>query len=467
MSTPSTTIPKSTGPEPDELWTVDVVSPPNWSSQFLVRTGFSTSISSALTDAEQRRGLVTRPLRGVSSVLGARGRDEVLRLESQLMTHAFARCLVPIWPDAQIVEPTNATTVPLKVSDRRIEVGTRLLVYRLEDRDQRAMVEVTAVSASPTSDPLSESVTVTTLPFNLRTGRLRFVPVIEARATLQSSMDLLTDEAANSVFDAVETPGPWQNSPVIEAGSATDLQDVNKTLNRPFTVAFGYPVADFRPEYSEGVTIGIQQSGQHAASGQSSKLTRYGRPRISYGFTVRHPDRRSVWRMKQLFEYAAGRLHPFWVLSPTPLTPQIASGDIVGFTTKAAEYFLEQWMSHVAWAKDGVVNIGRVFFSSASDTGLITRVEDENGTSVSFPSDWQDHQWFIPRLCRFISDELLEQWYSDHVADTPLSVVEVINEGDVVIGGVGGYNSVEVDDPAGQIAGLTTFYDPEQCEIIL
>ena len=465
-------------PSAEDIWRPSSILWPQWDGPMVNRSSFQTAVRTSLSDAEQRRSAYERPSMAVSYQTASRGIQRTAELMNWKMRHGQAGSYIPLWSDTVTVPAERNDTMSLRFenSTRRLFVGQQILVWLPEDLDTWTITTMVGVNRVPTSDDKDNDESVSlfaSLPVDLR-GRVRVTPLFEGLLNLQGAMSVQTDHDLDAPIEAIEKVGdsamPW----FIKSGDIAQLEDPDYTINRPFTVQLGYPVWDVRPAFNLGVRLSVERTGSFATAGIDRFPIVYGqRARVGLDFACRFFNRTDAWRAVQLFHYAAGRAHPFWV--PSPLA------EIQLLRYQGNEVVVKAVGAEVDWAWRPYVS----FLSRSTGAYEIYRVDAvtrSNGEDFLTLADLLS-SGLLPamavsdvrtmscaRLCRFRSDEITEAWVTPELVDIGFQVIEVLEEKTLAIRGPGGYSGDDLYDPVDHIVPLhpvEDVWDPMECTSIL
>ncbi len=414
----STAIDVEVKPTKDQLWGLAHLFQANWRTAPQVFSGFSTGIDHALSASEQRWGRYRGPLRTVQALVTAWGEEAPRKVVSFFMRNAQARLLQPLWPDqVKITATPTVTNLPCDPNDRRFFVNQYVAVLKFDNHGFSSEFEVTTITAVNAG-----SIDVVALSSITPAIGYKIYPLIEAKLKLRQSGGMITDQALDIAITSRETVG--QMALPIEA-------TVSIGTNPPGQQVFdSLPVWNFTAEPSS-VRRGTVRRGSEANVGLGSTNEVEGdRGLHTYEASYRWKNRAKFGEIRRFFESRAGRLEPFYFVSP--LTEMVVEG--FTNTTIAVRSIGPEidwdFYSHVAVIKkDGEIIIKEIVsVNRVSDTDTLTVA----AFSVT-PTLSDTRRVTSAQKVRFDTDEMSETWITDDKGETFFSFVEVDFEQSVSI----------------------------------
>lgn len=415
----NTAIAIESAPQDTDLWMLSHFFSTNWAQPVTVRSSFETDIQFALTAAEQRRGLMGKPMRTVSQFVTAQTPEQLRALRMLMMRAAQCMSLFPLTSDFGLIDAdvTSGATISVDTTFKRFKVGGRAVLVPDTSGTYSADVEVLEISA----------VTDTTITFttdlvnDYNDGDLVF-PLIEAQVIAESTGSLLTDYVGTLQLTAIEQVGDSQ----------IDLVQEINTIPSGFSTHDSLPILSIGVNFGRPIDMGVRRFSSASQSGLKTIENYYG-DRAAATLRLPHTckNREEAWNLLKLFESRGGSLHPLWVVSPsTELTVLGVTGGGAGIVVKAIgpEYDWN-YVTNVAI----VLTSGTVRIRAVSS---VSRNADED--TITFSATIPDSIGDIDRAtlafrARSQTDEFEERWATDGVMETDFSLIELIDEQEITI----------------------------------
>jgi len=467
----------------DQLWLFAELFRHEWSSGAQLSREYRTNVEFALSAAEQRYGLLSRPVHGQKVRFQAGGTRmggvveddsparEVSALRSIAQRYSIAKSLWPLFSDyvsTLVSFPMGTDAFPHSGENRenRFEVGTRVLIvnnaqsgpYYNKDRNLHVSEVVSVVFGFGKwiiiiADPL---------PVDFASGS-RIYPLMEARLIFKVDGSVSTDRFIALDVTVDEEEGPTQLSGSTPVGdSPTGYIGNTPTVIQEHD---GLPIFDPDYDYGENISWGFVRRGQRSSEGISGINTVYGsRGMFTCSFNLRSTTRTQAFEWIRFFDSRGGRLHPFWFISP--MTEYYEHSNTAGandqISVRTGGNDLDWDFRPYIYIKetDGTIHIRGVSIAvqTAEDLYLLTLDSALPGPLAASEIDSVG----IAYKARFDSDEMVEQWTTTEVMETSLSIIELENEKTVTIGDITEYatSDLQVDATQGDCSGASFLLIP-------
>lgn len=420
---PSSLIGVENSPLDDELWALAYLFLADWKMDITLETAYSTDVTSAETVAESRLGLVNRPYRTMAVNFVGLDRDEGLSIKMLMSRLAQARNLIPLYVDAsRLIVAASGSTLTCDTTTRRFQDDGRVVVAEPSNGDGMfASFEVAEI------DSLTD--TVITLKAGL-SGSFpvgsKVLPLIEARLMLANSGVHLRGDSFEASFAFIESTGEQTLIPTVAPGTAPS----------GFPAApDGSPIMDRRFNWASDVRGGVQREGGYSQLGRDSVVQTFGeRARALLGFTVTSLSRDQIFEMLRFFESRAGRLHPFWMVSPLCDYEASAITQTTVTVRAVGPEFDWAFRPHIAITlKDGTIYVAEVSVTTrVGPNDIVTFVDPLPTTPIIADVRSVRMAYHV----RFSADAFREGWITDEVVSVSLAVVEVLEEKSVEVAGL-------------------------------
>lgn len=389
----------------------------NWADAVTVENAWKTAIStSPETQAEERVGLVDRPVRSLSFRWTGVNREEGNRMLLALATATGAGLALPLYPDqATTSASSSGTTINCATADRRFAVGRHVMIAEIVN-GRAANVRVRSVSAVG-SGTLTLS---TSLGATYPAGSLVW-PVVVTQPVLAPAVRYMTNEVMEVTLTALERLD--QALPALQApGEVPSGEPTCQVGDLP-----ALPVLTIEPDWGPGVTIGLARDAEAFARGRADVvLPLGGRPRFTLEASLLLADRATAFRALRLFDGRAGRLATWWLAAPMGLwRPAALDTGFVDVATAGDPEQAEETYTFLAVVlRDGTVHVRPIAAIAGITGGWRISVSD------SLPEiDLADVRRVCPAwLVRFASDALREEWVTTRVCQIQIRAVEVLAE---------------------------------------
>lgn len=419
----------------NQLWALAYLFTADWSKGMKLHSAFMTDVTKALSDIEQRRAMMLAPARIIEADLLIRGSDAIGYFRSFLMRAGNARFLLPLWCDemrvtgVSTVAGNSVLSVDGTVLDRRYFVGGRVAVVGFNaTRSLVTSLTVAVIGAT------GSTITAVGTPFDTSMIGYSVYPLIEAELLLEHTASILCGNVLQLTLSCSESRGVFSLDTLAAIGS------------NPGAVSFNsYPVLVLEPD-ADANNLGMQRSGEVATSGRGKVTQIYGpRGRFTYVFHYLQLSRLKSANLIRWFEAMAGRLHAFYVLSPT--------NDFIAISFTSMTAVVQSFLLAIDWTWFPAIGVkmpdGSYQFQIVS-TGTPPVQSGANWT-LTFDTPWTTtpdpatiQRLSAAHLMRFDVDEMVEEWTTDGVMASSLKLVELTSEVNVTIANIkdfsGGYH---------------------------
>ncbi|MCP4897888.1 MAG: hypothetical protein GY906_13025 [bacterium] len=387
----------------------------NWIQGCTVESNFNVDITSALTDAEERRLLSDRPTRSVQVRWTGLSRVRANRALMSLMRHGTSRMPVPLYSDYTQVNSLGASlkSVYCDPRYRRFFAGQRVVIFDLV-QGEPANVEYAQID----NVQVTHLVLLADLVNTYSKGAYVF-PLIDAEVSLQETGSFITDTIGDFIFKALEVPGASSTLPTA-TGTPTGYQEHN-----------GDPV--FAPDPylpNAGYRMGFARAGKVSKSGRGQISDIYGsRPKFTHQLKYRKFTRAEAWKVIQFFDSRRARFRKFWLVPPENIWELHSIATTYANITATGNFEdIEEFFEYVAVVmKDGSIHIRTI--DNVVDNSSTWRIDFDAEIAGLVPADVAR---FIPaHSVRFSKGFMREKWHTDQTCDIILDFVEVLAEGEV------------------------------------
>lgn len=385
---------------------------PNWASGTQVETSWTTDRTSAYEAiAEDRRGLLSRPLRTITASVLAPDVDRQAALllgTGRRALDASPGLLVADRARLTASSGVGGTTLYLDTRWRRFFLGQRILVVGDQGEDPEWFL---------IAGILDDRLTVTVGPtVDHPVGSLVY-PCCDAEHLLDAAGDTITAETTDLRLTLVEQPG----------GAALPPLWVDAAIGWYPVGPDGLPVLDVRPNWREQIRVGLRREAGRDGSGKGSILAPQGtRPRWTLDWSADSLTRESAWRLLRFIESRRGRARAFWAAVPSNLLAyESATSTYVRVRGAGSIEDLRDLVDHVAvHGRDGTLAIGEVSGVAAIGGGTWELTFSD---PVTLPSE--PYRVSAALRCRLAQDSTVEQWVTDETCSVGMSMTELLDEG--------------------------------------
>lgn len=394
----------------------------NWVEKVVIETSYQTDVfRSPSTGAEERTSRTQRPDRLMELSWLRDGEDEIRELLRLLRRLTDENLQVPIYPDAVEVTSaltTNDSTISCNTRNRRYFVGARVLLF------PKTLTHVTAAQAMIRT---IESLTASSLTFTAIHGTtaaantLAVVPLMDCEIVLEPEVRMQTD-LVGEVRMTVREVHSKNALPPLAIGQPDGA-----------VVRNGYPVFEFGPDWSEGLTTTYLRYGTEAREGLRNVPSVEGeRFVLKTEWNLQPLDRDEFNFVAGFFDTRRGRGRAFYVIDRHDLFTPISNLTNAVFVqpkgtfAEFEQYWTEDHCGVGFVLEDGSIYIARVF--SVTDNGSTWVLSLDLGQTLPILDMTQVSRFGRARLSRFSADVLRETWHTTDVCEVTLSTIEVPNE---------------------------------------
>lgn len=436
-------------PDEDQLWMFEEIFRNEWTTGVTVSSEYKTDVQSALTQAEQRYGLMDRPIRSMAVRFMAGGRDlrggiqsarhsavrEASALRAIAQRYSVAKSLWPLFSDESFLTSAVSSTdltVPCDTENIRFTAGFRALIVSgpTSERadgpyyDKGHTVEIVEIASVGSGQLLLSSGLSNDYP-----AGSRIFPLFEARLIFSLQGNVITDSMVDLTITAIEEVGSTQLPGTKSIGNAIG-----------FDTYQGLPIFDPDIDYAEDPTWGFVRRGQRSDAGLSGYPVAYGSRGLAvFGFYMNHLSREDAFETIRFFDSRGGRQHPFWLLSPLEDyydfsgTLTIPGQGVKSAVLRAPGSSIDWTMRPYIFFKkpDGTVYIREIdsVLTGADDIFTITMVD-------ALPESLEPNEVSrvgIAYMARFDQDAIEEAWSTSETMGCPLSIIELEQEKTITI----------------------------------
>lgn len=394
----------------------------NWVEKVVIETSYQTDVfRSPSTGAEERTSRTQRPDRLMELSWLRDGEDEVRELLRLLRRLTAENIQVPIYPDAVEVTSaltTNDTTISCNTRNRRYFVGARVLVF------PKTLTHVTAAQAMIRT---IDSLTASSLTFTVVHGTtanantLAVVPLMDCEIVLEPEARMQTDTVAEVRMT------------VREVHSKNALPPLAIGQPDGAVVRNGYPVFEFGPDWSDGLSTTYLRNGFENREGLRNVPTPEGERFVLKTEWVMQPLVRDEFNfVAGFFDTRRGRCRAFYVIDRHDLFNPISNLSNAVFVQPKGtfEEFEKYWTEDHCGVgfvmNDGSIYVARVF--SVTDNGSTWVLSLDLGQTLPILDMTEVSRFGRARLSRFAADVLRETWHTTDVCEITLSTIETPNE---------------------------------------
>lgn len=397
----------------------------SWQENVRVALRWSTDITVARANNEERVALYTRPRREVFLSLAGLEFEQAREMRETVLRHCHERRLIPLLPDV-----TNLTGVAQDAQTffcdtgggRSFFPGGLVLVAELGKLGHPTTYGVGVIDAV-TDSGFS---TVDLISGDYSTNGGVAWPLIECEpATRADSVLPTSGPGAITTITLGEVQGPSALPPLVTPGNWPTLFD---TYDQ-------HPIAPAWAGIIDGQRSGVARAGSVGSVGRGTDVSLSGdRPRETWEVEIRALNRDQSHQALELIHYAQGRCNPFWCLGKIGLgLIAITEQTIDVALPTSMEEFERFFAGHVGIDyKDGRTNIYQVDSITEPSAG-VARLS----LNQKVPANRRDTAEAIvcapAFLVRFNSDEIITEWPTAHTMFAAAPIIELHREGPVEI----------------------------------
>jgi hypothetical protein len=396
--------------------------PHNWANEVELRTTWLTDIvSSQDTGCEERRALLATPNRAITFRWLQNEPDAMVKLRSMLRRIPSERVIAPLYQD--LMELTSggiaSLTLPCDTTNRRITVGQRVAIFKLESTD-RSRVETMDLRRVTYIDPAYLEVDSPT-SFALDPSDTVVLPTMDVEVNLESGKDLIVEWMGDAEVELEEVIGP------------SALLPTDSGMPNGAPVFRGAPVWTIGFDWATPPELRFVREGRKFTQGRGMIVDKLEeRHRTHIKFQSGPLERADFWPILNFFDACRGRCRSFWMPDPEANYTVLASAGAGAFIDVEplgdfADFTAEMDYVDVIF-KDGTHYTAQVV--DIQQTLGIWRITVQLGDELSFNASDVLRLARLRRM-RFNSDELIERWKTAYVAETELEMTEVLDESEV------------------------------------
>lgn len=387
----------------------------NWANAVAMDTIWLNAINrSAQNQVTEGRCLSPKPARVLNVRWDGMDQDWAHRLFFTLMRAGHQILLIPLYQDVSITTaPSSLDHIYCDTADRRFQDGQTVVIFERGENGRPTNVQFRdVVGLAPGDIPLTVNL-VGTYPV----GSI-VCPLVFTEIMLDAAGTALTDFVATGLLSFVEQTR-------FATGPSSDYASVPADA---YTAANGedYYLLAFSPNWAKEVGFGMTRAGDAQAMGRDNVVvTRGPRPQFNFRFSCDQATRAEFYDLLQFFDGHRGKQIPFFVANPLTIwnvenmgvafVDVTRSGDIDDPLLFASYLYLEM--------DNGDIYI-RAITNVTNNAGL-------NRLAVTLPGGLVANdvkRATTAHLCRFKSDALHEEWYTNTVCTVLIEVEECLNE---------------------------------------
>lgn len=420
--TPSTLIASAATPtDPAQLWSVPFIFMANWDGGVTVRQSFMTDVIQAQSGLEQRRALTLCPTRIFEVDVLINDAKQIGYFRAWMMRAAQSRFTWPVHTDRLRCTGGSVNTINVNIpsgdlAKYRLQSGQRVAVVKF---DQNRLPTYYNVDTTNTVAGGSGFTLTSGTDYSFLNSTYYVYPLVEA--------ELLLEQSAASISAGVLTA----NLVISESRGNFTLDTLAAIGSNPGGLTFnGYPLLNIEPDCDSN-KIGMTRLGAYTQSGRGKVLQLFdSRPRFNYELSWLQLTRTKSANLIKWFEAMAGRLLPFYLLSPLiDWKPISFTGTTV---TVESSLLANDWPNFPAIGvlmSDGTYQLRLITGTAQSGNNWILTVAAWSVT----PTLATCKRIACAQLVRFDTDEMVEKWQTDGVMASSLTLLELTAENSLTI----------------------------------
>jgi hypothetical protein len=344
-------------------------------------------------------------------------RHQAQRLLFVLFRMGHQQRKIPLYSDVSFTTaPSSGTTINCPTADRRFVVGQEVLISA-DDGTGGQFRTISAVGVS--------TITVSLALIGSYPAKSTVYPVLQAEVLLDGVLAAETDGTCSIEATFGELlEGSIPGSKTYE--TLTGDQAAHPNGEDYFVLAA--PV-----EWGEDLTIAMERSGNQVTLGRDQATHIRGpRPRLRFEFEVTQTSREEHTDLLEFFDAHRGRLIPFFFVNPLTVwqaeaigtsTVDVEPGEDVDDPLSFVEFVVIMTTAGATHVRE-VMNVQEI-------AGPLWRLT--LGAAIPALTIEQVERVSTAHFVRFASDSLEEEWETDQVCVSKLSLVEVLGEQEVAI----------------------------------
>lgn len=386
----------------------------DWVENIEISTTWRTDVTQSITkDEEERRALLTRPVRQLSARLVGRSNSETHTLAQQAMNYAYSNAPAPIYCDQAEITGSSGATIYCDTRYKRFYLGQRVIIQSAKPLEKQAD---NLVQWATIQDVANNYVVLAGAPARVPAVGDLLIPCMDVQISTETSGSLIVDNLLQVKVDWLETAGP-ESLPASHPPLSYD------NLKGLVAYAESTPVFDLPPNWIDGIDIAILRRADTEGLGKGTAIFAQGSPYHQFSLKMLARDRETAWAQQRFFDAMQGRCGQFyllsfndpWTLDAAPFPTTSACKILpIGSHEEIAAHF-----QHVAFIRaNGEVVIRKiqsvVDMTTYYGITLATALPDTNFVAIR-PA----------HLCRFNSDTYSVNWVTDTVAESTFEIVEI------------------------------------------
>lgn len=386
----------------------------DWIDNVEISTTWRTDVTRSVTkDEEERRALLTRPVRQITATLTGRNNEETHTLAQQVMNYAYSNAPAPIYCDQAFIESASGTTIYCDTRFRRIHIGQRVIIQSERELTKQSD---NLVQWAVVADVANNYVVLSSAPARAPVRGDLLIPCMDVQVTTQASGTLIVDNVLQVQVSWMETPGP-ESIPASHPPLSYD------NLNGLVAYADGIPVFDLPPNWIDGIETQILRRAETDGLGKGTSIFAQGSPYHRFALTMMAKDRETAWAQQRFFDAMQGRCGQFYLLSFND--PWVL--DAAPFPTTSA-CRIKPIGSH----EEIALHFRHAAFTRANGEVVIRQIQSvvDGGTyyGITLASALPDTDFVSIKpahLCRLDSDTYTATWITDQINESKFEIVEI------------------------------------------
>jgi hypothetical protein len=402
---------------------VPLVPPADWSLSVRLSVSWRTDLTRTFApsqDQEEAISMQSRPSRTLSYRMTSRESGEAHVIAQALMGYALAGGPVPmvqdqVAPTGTLVEGGN-TRIFGDFRFGHFYVGQRVIITQRkpaknywDDVSIRATLRETSATSLVVDGLLPRALVAEDL----------VIPCIDADIVPSSSGVFVTDSVLQVDLTFQETSGPETlpaSYPALAWASLGDLVAYS---------ADGQPILDLPPDWTDGISVAVNRRVSTQPTGRSVAASAFGGPYFTFGLPFTSGSRKKAWDILRFFDACRGRAAQFFFLHPNQpwqlLTAPVGGSTTIDIRAVGTRFDLQTGFRLVAV----IDTAGAVYIRQIASVASLPLQKAFRLTLASvlpagpFLSVVPVHQ------TRLASDSLEQEWLTDAVSTTSISLEEI------------------------------------------
>lgn len=378
----------------------------NWQSGVVVETSFQTDMTNAMTLAEARRSLSSRPVREQAVLISALSQSDALKLQMNLLRLAHSRLPLPLYSDFTKLSQDNANTTTFYCDTR----------WRRFYPGQRVIVAGTQATFGTIAKVFANRLVLTAAIGAFAAGT-RIYPAVDAEIAMSNDFETLTDHVNSCSLS------------ILEAAGKSALPATRTGLPIGFQTYQGYPILSVPTDWISAPRAAVSRAGEQFRSGRGVITYLQGdRPQLDFEVTFTQVSRQEAWDVIQFFESRRGRLLPFWFFAPHTLW-EVKDTNVAYLEVAPVgnQNDVTAFLSYVGLVlKSGELIVRGIQSLTVAGNGN-WRLNFDSALAAA-PAVADVTRATSAHLCRFASDALKENWLTDETCSFRVGVHELLSE---------------------------------------